>query len=201
MKEALRLTLETTVTDLYDRVSRTPPSSEESAPLHTDRLEAKYGPVHAQVHEHTTNRRVIDIVDGSGISRTHAVTWFPNVDDREDPLGDVRSEIAGGALIGKTIKAHGFDINKPGIVEGSIPLPGWLQERFNVTDTTAGFNIYQFIASKDGVNALYGIVCEIYSPDFISAEMSGSEMENAKTGNDAIIFREALQEYLSNPRT
>lgn len=134
--------------------------------LHTDLLEAKYGHIGCQMIEHTQTRRVIDMVDGLGISRTHAVTWFLDI-PVDDPIQGVREEIANGGLIGQTIRKHGFGIQKPPIAEGVVAIPPWLRDRFNDSRELAWVNIYRFMVTKPGMpDQLYGVVCEIDSPDF-----------------------------------
>lgn len=137
----------------------------QEAQLHTDGLELKYGPVTSVVHEHDGARRVIDIVDAAGISRTHAITWFPqNIDD---DIPQIREEVACGALVGKTFRKYGFGIEKETLLYGVIAIPDWLQSKFTIKDELAYISIYEFWGVKEGQRVLYGIVTEIYSPDFM----------------------------------
>lgn len=137
--------------------------------LHTDNLEKKYGKVTARVFEHTSESRVIDIVDGLGVCRTHALTIFPD-QYVEGVVGwdKAREEIGSGGLIGKTIRKHGFMIDKNWLVEGAIPVPVWLQERFGVEGELAVVRGYEFLVLDSGRQLIdvYGLVFEIDSPDF-----------------------------------
>lgn len=200
-KEIDRL-IQETVTKLHTQAAHSVLPSRKFTGLHTDALELRYGLVHAQLREHSQTRRVIDIVDSEGVSRTHAVTWFPQLNGVNDVLADARKDIARGALVGKTIKAYGFSVSKPEILKGITILPVWLKQRFACEETQAFFCIYQFVACKEEVNSLYGVVCEIYSPDFMPVKKHKLEIANAEVDNTANLFREALNSYLfdsSNP--
>lgn len=167
--------------------------------LHTDLLEAKYGPISANIVEHTESRRVIDMVDGLGISRTHAVTWFP-APVADDPLQEVRDEIAHGGLIGQTIRNHGYGICKPTIVEGVIAIPEWLRNRFGNSHELAWVNIYQFMVNRPGMSdQLYGVVCEIDSPDFRPTDGMIAEWISVgpESSTQAEKYIQELEQYLA----
>jgi len=169
------------------------------ATLHTSGLRDKYGDVSAEVHQHNQERRVIDIIDKQKISRTHAITWFPQIDPEQDILSKARAEIKAGALIGETIKKHGFKIKKPELAKGVIEIPSWLSQKFDVPEKKAQYSIYQFIAYSNGTATLYGVVCEIYSPDYLPLDKPLKESQTqAINDEDSTPFITALKNYLSS---
>jgi hypothetical protein len=161
--------------------------------LHTDRLEARFGPVRAQIHEHTDSRRVIDIVDETGVSRTHAVTWF----DNPNPVGmlaPAREKIRNGALLGKTIRDEGYDIEKAVLEEGIVEIPGWLADRFFTDADETEYKVYKFICHDGEHSETFGIVCELYSPEMLQGSTLVDNRENDT-------FRNRLIEYLNEATT
>ncbi len=164
---------------------------EKKSRLHTDELEQKYGVVHAEIIEHTNDRRIINILDGGGVTRTHAVTWFPRDLIEDDPLAELRKEIAEGALIGKTFRKYGFEVEKPEIIAALIEIPECIKEAFQTDENMAWVNIYYFIGVKEGLQPqIYGVVCEIDSPDFMAVP---SDWVDNKTENS---WLEKLRGYL-----
>lgn len=165
--------------------------------LHTDGLEQRYGTVTALVRQHSEIRRVIDIIDSKGISRTHAITWFPQ--DVHDGIDDMRREVAQGALVGKTFRQHGFSVEKIPLIEGVITLPEWLQERFQSDTASASVSIYEFWGLKEDMRVLYGIVAEIYSPDFMPVTDDDCRLNQIQPSSmiDANLLPQMLSNYLS----
>ncbi len=128
--------------------------------LHTDRLEKKYGIVHAEVIEHTARRRQCKIIDANGKLQTYAITFF------EDSLNEpeIEERIRQGGLIGKTLREKGYEIRKSKLDEYNLPLSKRIQEMFKVSKGRSRVKIYDFYAMKEKP-LLYGTIVEIYSPE------------------------------------
>jgi hypothetical protein len=172
--------------------------------LHTDNLERKYGKVTARVFEHTSERRVIDIVDDFGVCRTHALTIFPDqYVEGVEGWDESREEIGDGGLIGKMIRKHGFMIDKNWLVEGVIPVPIWLQERFEVEGELAVMRGYEFLVlnGERQLIDVYGLVFEIDSPDFTNEVF---EEKLVVVGNGTVfdenVVGSLLDDYLERDR-
>jgi hypothetical protein len=112
-------------------------------------------------------RRIIDIADSKGISRTHAITWFPP-QSGTDELSSLKEKIFEGALAGKTFREYGYEVLKEPIAEGVVRLLFWLKHSFNSKEDLAKVNVYEFWGCKEGRKVLYGVIAEINSPDFDS---------------------------------
>jgi hypothetical protein len=154
--------------------------------LHTDVLEQRYGPVHVEVRVHTDERRIADIVDETGISRTHAITLFPEWCDR-GRLSDIDAEIRSGNLIGKTFRKHGYTIRKHVTGVFVVNVPEWLQVRFDDTGAHAKARTSEFFARKgDEEPLIYGYVTEIYTPDFRPAEINETDMAQLSATTEAL---------------
>jgi len=136
--------------------------------LHTDVLEEKYGPIHVEVLEHSKSLRKAHLVDEDGISRTFAVTLFP--DSWANPeIDEIDSKIASGQAIGKTFREHRYAIRKNVIDVYAVEIPEWLRESFATEESFAKVRLSEFYAKKEGVDpVVYGVVAEIYTPDFRS---------------------------------
>jgi hypothetical protein len=140
--------------------------------LHTDVLEEKYGPVHGEVIRHDHDIREVHIVDENGISRTYALT-FLTFDRNNEELVQIDEEIKNGGLIGKVFRDHGYEIRKNVIHVYIVDLPEWLRSRFEYEAGEAKARLSEFYAKKEGQSpVIYGIVTEIYSPDFRLAEVN-----------------------------
>lgn len=154
--------------------------------LHTDVLEQRYGPVHAEVVEHTDERRIVDIVDATGISRTHAITLFPEWCDTP-LLSDIDAEIRAGGLIGKTFRNHGYTIRKHVTGVSIVDLPDWLQQKFATEDVQAKARTSEFFARSGNEKPLiYGYVTEIYTPDFRPAEINTIDINQLSANTSAL---------------
>jgi len=129
------------------------------ATLHTDLLEALYGEVSVQVLEQDDYRRVVDILDKNRVTRTHAVTWLPEI-ETDDPIRGLREEIRLGGSIGKTVRAYGYGIDKRMILSCNIGECEWLESRMQCRDLA--INLYEFWVNAEGVKALIGTILEIY---------------------------------------
>ncbi|MFA6421936.1 MAG: hypothetical protein WCV92_00830 [Candidatus Buchananbacteria bacterium] len=143
--------------------------------LHTDILEQKYGPIHAVVLRHdralknkkkTERTREARLVDKNNILRTYALT-FLTYDTNNKELVKIDDEIRQGGLIGKVFRKHGYIIKKNVIDVFIAPIPLWMKKDFAVKVKRAKYRMSEFYAKKKNLSpVIYGIVLEIYSPDF-----------------------------------
>lgn len=147
--------------------------------LHTDVLEERYGPIHAESERHDDVRsfepseteqypiREAHLRDEQGISRTYALTFLTYDPDNEE-LYKIDSEIRSGGAIGKTFRDHGYQIRKNVIDVFTLQLTPKLKQEFNVQDDDyAKARISEFYARKEHDEpTIYGRVLEVYTPDF-----------------------------------
>ncbi len=134
--------------------------------LHTDVLEDKYGPIHADVLYHDNEFREARLVDGRDISRTHTLTFF-EYDKSNEEIADINKEIQAGGLIGKVFREHGYTIKKNVIGVFFMTLPERVKKDFQTEEGKAKARISEFYAKKGEADpVIYGKVLEIYSPDF-----------------------------------
>ena len=140
--------------------------------LHSDILEKQFGPVHPQILQHNNILRESLIVDEEGISRTYAITFFPENPNKE--IVEVDKAIRSGGMIGKTFREKGFEVRKNVLDVFIIDIPGWLKEKFNIEGNKAKARISEFCAGNDatGQVEVYGTVLEVYTPDFRSPEIN-----------------------------
>ena len=133
--------------------------------LHTDVLEEKYGKIYVEVLQHSDKIRESHLVDKDGISRTYAITFLNNFESSE--IKKINDEIKSGALIGETFRKYGFSIRKNVIDVFTSKIPKWLKGKFSVDNDFAKIRLSEFYARKKGSSPiLYGVVAEVYSPDF-----------------------------------
>lgn len=134
--------------------------------LHTDVLESKYGPIHADVLYHDDNFREARLMDEKGISRTHTLTFF-EYDKLNEEISSINREIQAGGLIGKVFREHGYTIKKNVIGVFFMQLPERIKHDFQTSEEKAKARISEFYAKKGNADpVIYGKVLEIYSPDF-----------------------------------
>ncbi len=143
--------------------------------LHTDILEQKYGPIHADVLRHNNVRemkrgaeriREARLVDEKGILRTYALTFLTYDKDNKE-IARIDDEIRQEGLIGKIFREHGYTIKKNVIDVFIIPIPPWMKNDFRTEMEEAKARLTEFYAKKEDIAPLvYGTVLEIYSPDF-----------------------------------
>ncbi len=172
--------------------------------LHTDKLEAQFGPTHIEIIRHNDAERVVNIVDGQGICRTHAITWFTESNKHDDPeFNAAAEEIKNGGSLGKIFREHGYAIEKKPLTHGNVLIPDWLKGLFQMDKETANFRIYEFIAvGGDKISHPYGVVCEIDSPAFRTNTDNGADGDSTETdasgsGNK---YLERMKRYLeTNP--
>lgn len=135
---------------------------------------------------HFPLKRIADIVDASGISRTHAITLFPDWCDHQE-LSEIDSDIQKGGLIGKTFRDHGYTIRKHVAGVYIVALPAWLKERFQTTASYAKARTSEFYARKeDEEPKIYGYVTEIYTPDFRPADINDVDQAQISATTDAL---------------
>lgn len=134
--------------------------------LHTDVLEEKYGKVHVDVIRHSDDERIVHILDSSNTSRTLAVTFFP-VQWDDSFIETINGEIRSGQAIGKTFRKHSYGIRKNVLTVDTVRLPKSLRKSFHSPSRRAKIRLSEFYAKKRShPPVVYGIVAEIYSPDF-----------------------------------
>lgn len=136
--------------------------------LHTDVLEEKYGPIHSKVIIHNNLLRLAHLIDKNRISRTFAITFF--LDNWTEDVKKINTEIRNGESIGKAFRQHQYAIRKNVLEVYKIKIPDWLQKEFDTTEDHAKARLSEFYAKKKGSPpVIYGVVVEIYSPDFRKA--------------------------------
>lgn len=132
--------------------------------LHTDILEEKYGHITSKVLRHDTIREA-HLVDSKGISRTYAITFLNKSYNRE--IIKINKKIKNGNPIGKAFREYDYAIRKNVLDVFKIKIPIWLKKSFQVNDNYAKARLSEFYAKRrDHEPVIYGIVVEIYSPDF-----------------------------------
>jgi hypothetical protein len=134
--------------------------------LHIEVLQEKYGKIDVQVLYDDDDKREVLLMDKDHIARTYAITLKKPDWKQEKDICAVNELIKKGWGIGQAFKEHGFDIQKNVLDVYVIKLPGWLQEAFGTESKTAKARITEFMAKKGNAIYNYGIVTEIYSPDF-----------------------------------
>lgn len=154
--------------------------------LHTDVLTEKYGPIHAVVLRHDDIKhskkgaeriREAKLVDENGITRTYALT-FLTYDKGNEEIAAIDDEIRRGGLIGQTFDDHQYVVKKNVIDVFILDIPEWLQKDFETTETKAKARFTEFYAKKgDLTPVVYGIVLEIYTPDFRDPSEGINEMD------------------------
>ncbi len=143
-----------------------------SKKLHTDVLEEKYGPIRSEVIRHDDEVREVKMIDESGISRTYALTFFTFDRSNKEVLA-IDEEIKRGGLIGKVFREHGYEVRKNVISVFVIDMPDFLKKDMGTEDVMAKVRLSEFYAKKEeGEPIIYGVVSEIYSPDFRPAEIN-----------------------------
>jgi hypothetical protein len=154
--------------------------------LHTDVLEEKYGPVHSEVLRHDEKIREVHIEDAQGISRTYAITFF-TFDRANKELVEIDEKIKNGGLIGKTFREHGYEIRKNVISVFLVPISPELREKMRTEESQAKARLSEFYAKKEGSEpVIYGVVSEIYSPDFRPPEINEVDKEQDNPATSAM---------------
>lgn len=140
--------------------------------LHTEVLQDVYGPISVQVLNDDNLTREILLTDQQNIARTYALTiknteWAWNKE-----MQSVNAAIRAGEAIGKAFKANGFSICKNIIDVYVVNLPEWLQNTFAHNSEMAKARISEFLVKKNQLIFNYGLITEIYSPDFRNAAIN-----------------------------
>jgi len=144
--------------------------------LHTDVLEEKYGPIHSEVLLHNNEVREMHMLDENNISRTYAVTFF-TFDRNNEEILKIDNEIKNGGLIGKTFRKYGYEVRKNVVSVFITELPDSLKEKMKIVEKEAKVRISEFYAKKQGEQPfIYGVVSEIYSPNFRPASINESDI-------------------------
>jgi chorismate-pyruvate lyase len=143
--------------------------------LHTEVLQDIYGPICVKVLKDDNLTREVLLTDQQNIARTYALTikndeWAWN---KEMQL--VNAAIRSGEAIGKTFKTNGFSICKNIIDVYLVNLPEWLQQAFEHTSSMAKARISEFLVKKNELIFNYGLITEIYSPDFRNATINAQD--------------------------
>lgn len=144
--------------------------------LHTEVLQDVYGPINIQVLNDDNRIREILLTDQQGIARTYALTiknteWAWNKE-----MQRVNAAIRAGEAIGKTFKANGFSIRKNIIDVFVVKLPEWLRNAFAHNSEMAKARISEFLVKKNQLIFNYGLITEIYSPDFRNAALNAQDI-------------------------
>jgi len=165
--------------------------------LHTAQLEELYGPIKANVLCHNKLMREVHLEDKDGVSRTYALTFFPKEKTYSLEFQGIDKEIQVGGSIGKTFEKYGYSIQKNNLGFFIVKLPMWLQDKFKTKALFAKARVYEFYASKAGsVPKLYGIVVEIYPPEFQLPVILESEV--SEDNNKQLLDLEgAVNKYIS----
>ncbi len=140
--------------------------------LHTDVLEAKYGPIHSEVLRHDDFMRESFLSDEKGIARTYALTIF-EYDRKNMEIRAIDERIKSGGLIGKAFKDFGYEVRKNVTGVFLIENPTWLKEKFAENNEKSKARLSEFYAKQEiGEPIIYGTVLEVYSPDFRPADIN-----------------------------
>ena len=138
--------------------------------LTTDDLEERYGPISVRVLRHDNKVRECHLVDRLGISRTFAVTFFGS-DSRSSELTIIDQEIKFGNPIGKTLRKHKYSICKNVFEVLIIEIPDWLKIAFRDKRSYAKGKMSEILIHRENASIeVYGIIAEIYCPDFEPTE-------------------------------
>ena len=145
--------------------------------LHSDVLSEKYGRITPRVLRHDERVREAHLVDGKGVSRTYALTFFPR-EGHKGVLARVNARIRRGGLIGEEFKNEGYAVRKNVVHVFTLELPPWLRKAFRTRAKQAKARISEFFAKKEGgVPAIYGTVVEVYHPGFRKALVNNIDLK------------------------
>ncbi len=143
--------------------------------LHTDMLEEKYGRISTRVLRHDARVRESHLLDTAGISRTYAITLFPE-EGLSESLRKSDAEIRAGSPIGKTFRRHGYELRKNVLAVLIVELPLWLREAFADRRPHAKALLSEFLCRNElSPPFLYGTTLEVYHPDFRPPELNHAE--------------------------
>jgi hypothetical protein len=143
--------------------------------LHMEVLQEKYGKIDVQVLCDDDHKREVLLIDKDFVARTYALTLKKNDWKQNKEICAVNEAIKNGEGIGGAFKEWGFDIQKNVLDVYIIKLPKWLQEAFGTENKAAKARITEFMVKKDKAIYNYGIVTEIYSPDFRKPKVNDAD--------------------------
>jgi len=108
------------------------------------------------------------MIDAENVLRTYAIT-FLTYDKNDKAITTIDEEIRNWWLIGKKFREHNYIVKKNVIDVYIIDIPERMQKDFHTSHTTAKARLTEFYTKPENIETspvVYGIVCEIYSPDF-----------------------------------
>ncbi|MBT7902329.1 hypothetical protein HN587_00585 [Candidatus Woesearchaeota archaeon] len=153
--------------------------------LHTDVLEDKYGPIHIKLIRHTAKIREAHLMDSENISRTFAITFFEHSWTSE--IKQIDKKIKSGVPIGKAFRENSYAIRKNVIDVFVVKIPIWLKKKFKTKENYAKARLSEFYAKKRTTKPIiYGLVVEIYSPDFRSAIINNVDLDQINATTESL---------------
>ena len=170
--------------------------------LHTEVLEEVYGPVSVQVLRDDNLTREILLTDQQNIARTYALTIKNAEWEGNKEIQSVNEEIRAGAAIGKAFKVNGFSICKNIIDVHLVHLPEWLQQAFAHSSKIAKARVTEFLVKKDQLIFNYGLITEVYSPDFRDAMINAQDAAQINLPSAALydmgLTKQQVWNYVEN---
>lgn len=143
--------------------------------LNTDVLQAKYGKITADVLRHDNVKEIerwqerireARLIDKDNILRVYALT-FLTFDKNNQEIATIDEEIRLWWLIWVTFREHWYIVKKNVLDVFMMDIPDWIENDFMTTWGKAKARISEFYAKSESTHPLiYGIVLEVYSPDF-----------------------------------
>lgn len=153
--------------------------------LHTDVLEERYGPIHVDILRHDARVREAHLEDERGVSRTYALTFFP--EQLPPEFRPIDRTIGNGQAIGKAFREAGYLVRKNVVAVFKLRLPPLLRRAFRVRATSAKARLSEFYArNRVGRPLLYGTVLEVYSPDFRPARLNATDYAQVNAPTDVL---------------
>ncbi len=154
--------------------------------LHTDVLAEKYGPISARVLNHDFAVREAHLVDAQGISRTFAITFFPEKKENIQ-IATIDQKISEGTPIGMAFREQDYSIRKNVIDVYTLELPDWLRAEFQTAESFAKARLSEFYAKRHGfAPVIYGTVVEIYTPDFRSPVINNVDVAQVNAATEVL---------------
>ena len=147
----------------------------QSEALNSERIERRFGSYGIAVLEQSENIRRSSLYSthgGADICRTYAIVEF--VDDNSVYSTDIHSKVVGGASIGATFKADGWDILKKTFYVGNVSLPATgntiteLMQLDSVTELAV--HAYELHIEKMPASIHYATIIEVHHPEYLRAD-------------------------------
>jgi hypothetical protein len=143
--------------------------------LNSERIERRFGSYGIEVLDQSGNIRHSSLYSthgGADICRTYAIVEF--VDDNPVYSTDIHSKVVGGASIGATFKADGWDILKKTFYVGNISLPanGNTITELMQLDSVAELAVhaYELHIKKAPTSIHYATIIEVHHPEYLQAD-------------------------------